>query len=269
MGQALRLLPDMHDCETKAKEHLSYSRVNRYLTCPEQYRLYYIEGLRPKVPSANLEFGQAIHRSLAEFFQNGGNLIRTFLDLWEQQRDAKLRYPFRSSWEKLDECGHKLLARFIQDELQRLSCIEASEMPFELAISNLDTPFVGVIDLKARVDGILSVIDFKTSSSTYLDFEVEMSDQLTAYRVAEPQAVQSAFCVFVKTKEPRIDWFFSQRSGNELTAYLTKVALIGRQISGNVFYKRPGKWCAQCDYLPLCMGDHKRAEEALVRTSFG
>ena len=25
--------------------HLSYSRINRYLTCPEQYRLYYVENL--------------------------------------------------------------------------------------------------------------------------------------------------------------------------------------------------------------------------------
>jgi hypothetical protein len=25
--------------------HLSYSRINRYLTCPEQYRLYYVPGL--------------------------------------------------------------------------------------------------------------------------------------------------------------------------------------------------------------------------------
>jgi len=29
--------------------NLSYSRINRYLTCPEQYRLYYLEKLRPKV----------------------------------------------------------------------------------------------------------------------------------------------------------------------------------------------------------------------------
>ena len=28
--------------------HLSHSRINRYLTCPEQYRLYYVEKLRPK-----------------------------------------------------------------------------------------------------------------------------------------------------------------------------------------------------------------------------
>ena len=34
--------------------YLSHSRVNRYLLCPEQYRLYYVENLRPNVPSASL-----------------------------------------------------------------------------------------------------------------------------------------------------------------------------------------------------------------------
>lgn len=36
--------------------HLSFSRIDRYLRCPEQYRLYYIENLRPKFPSASLLF---------------------------------------------------------------------------------------------------------------------------------------------------------------------------------------------------------------------
>lgn len=260
-AQALRL--DVSR-DAKPKDHLSYSRVNRYLVCPEQYRLYYVEGLRPRVPSASLEFGQAIHRALAGFFQNGENPIDTFLEAWADVKDAQLRYSYRESWERLNERGNALLAKFLLDELPRLSCIEASERPFELAVSNLNVPFVGVIDLVARIDGVQSVVDFKTSGSTYQDFEVELSDQLTAYRLAEPQAVQSALCVFVKTKEPKIEWFFSQRTGDELTAYLSKVALIGRQIAGHVFYKRPGKWCAQCDYLPLCMGDNQRAEETLV-----
>jgi hypothetical protein len=50
------------------KEHtpyLSFSRINRYLTCPESYRLHYIEGLRLKIPKATLVFGSLIHLSLA------------------------------------------------------------------------------------------------------------------------------------------------------------------------------------------------------------
>jgi hypothetical protein len=32
--------------------HLSHSRISRYLLCPEQYRLYYVENLRPRHYSA-------------------------------------------------------------------------------------------------------------------------------------------------------------------------------------------------------------------------
>ena len=45
--------------------HLSHSRISRYLHCPEQYRLYYLEGLRPRVPSASLVFGQVVHQALS------------------------------------------------------------------------------------------------------------------------------------------------------------------------------------------------------------
>ena len=45
-----------------AAPHLSYSRINKYLNCPEQYRLYYIENLRPRFAPANLVFGQIVHQ---------------------------------------------------------------------------------------------------------------------------------------------------------------------------------------------------------------
>ena len=42
----------------EATPHLSYSRLQKYLTCPEQYRLHYIEKFRPKVESASLVLAQ-------------------------------------------------------------------------------------------------------------------------------------------------------------------------------------------------------------------
>ncbi|GMV90902.1 MAG: hypothetical protein AMXMBFR82_06800 [Candidatus Hydrogenedentota bacterium] len=234
--------------------YLSHSRVDRYLRCPEQYRLYYVENLRPAVKAASLEFGQAIHHSLARFYQNQENPIDVFLEIWEGWREEELRYAFRESWEKLRERGQGLLAQFLMKQQPSLSCIEASEERFELSISNLDVSFVGVIDLVARVDGVVSVIDFKTSSSAYQDHEVELSDQLTAYQLAKPEAQQSVFCVFVKTKEPRIDWYYARRRPEQLTEYLEKVGQVGKLIQQQVFFKRPGKWCAYCDYLPICVG---------------
>lgn len=247
--------------------YLSYSRVNRYLLCPEQYRLYYLEGLRPMKPSASLTFGQLIHESLASFFQEQTDPVALFANLWEKTRAAEMTYSGRESWEVLLERGRNLLELFVQDEAPKLTGIQAVERAFELQVSNLDLPFMGVIDLVAMPDGIRTVVDFKTSGQSYADYEIELSDQLTAYQLAEPQAARCALCVLVKTKEPKIEWHFSHRRPEQLTAYLAKVGYAGNQIAAGQFYLRPGKHCAWCDYLPICLGDEKAVEETLESVS--
>src|SRR5262245_4417062 len=88
--------------------HLSHSRINRYLHCPEQYRLYYIESLRPRFPAASLVFGHVLHQALAELFKTGSDPVRSFLDTWNDARQADLTYGNRESWEKLQIAGQGL-----------------------------------------------------------------------------------------------------------------------------------------------------------------
>lgn len=233
--------------------------------CPEQYRLYYIENLRPRFPAASLVFGQILHQALAHFFQTEGDPVGFFRASWEGAKEVKLGYGQRDSWERLRDTGDLLLEKFMREELPRLEDIEAVERPFELDITGLELPFVGVIDLLGKLDGRRTVVDFKTSASRYEDHEVILADQLTAYQLAAPDAQQTAFCVLVKTKEPKIDWQIATRSVEQLTEYLAKAQLIAQEISASRFYKRPGKWCAWCDYLPVCIGDRHRAKESLVQ----
>jgi MoaA/NifB/PqqE/SkfB family radical SAM enzyme len=49
-----------------------------------------------------------------------------------------------------------------------------------------------------------------------------------------------------------------------LGEYLAKVGYVAREITGKKFYKRKGMWCAWCDYLPVCLGDKRKAAETLV-----
>jgi len=245
--------------------HLSYSQASRYLTCPEQYRLYYLEGLRPKQDPANLVFGKLIHQSLACLFQSTGDPVAHFQAAWDGMKQRKLRYAVRETWEKLNEKGTILLQRFVTEEYSKIGTVHASERPFTLTISSLELPFVGVVDLVADVEGKRTVIDFKTSSSTYEEHEVALSDQLTAYQLADPTAEQCALLVLVKTKEPRIDWYLSHRTGEQLREYLEKLGLVAQQIHDRVFYKRPGPHCSYCDFLPVCLGDQKQVEVTLTR----
>jgi len=46
-------------------------------------------------------------------------------------------------------------------------------------------------------------VDHKTAGAAYDDHESEMSDQLNAYKLAEPEVENIALWVFVKSKEPK------------------------------------------------------------------
>ena len=247
--------------------HLSPSRVNRYLLCPEQYRLYYVERLRPKVPSGSLVFGQVIHLSLAGHFKDTTDPLKTFGDYWTAIKGVPLDFSKQETWEKLNDSGRQLLEKFMAEERQKLGAVAAVEQPFTLALTGMEYPLVGVIDLLVEVHGTPTVVDFKTSGSRYGVHEADMSDQLTAYRLAKPQVEQLALCVLVKTKEPQIAWQFTRRRGVQLADYLAKVGYVGREIAASRFYKRPGTWCAWCDYLPLCLGDTAKADQTLLRSA--
>src|SRR6266498_4429942 len=109
--------------------HLSHSRINRYLLCPEQYRFYYIENLRLKFPSASLVFGQVVHQTLADLFNQKSDPIDFFLRTWGDLKDVKLTYGKKQTWEKLQASGRGLLEKFFKDELSRITHIKGVEKP--------------------------------------------------------------------------------------------------------------------------------------------
>lgn len=244
--------------------HISHSRINRYLLCPEQYRLYYIENLRPRVPSASLVFGSIMHQALAVLFQKKSDPFTFFEESWNMVRHVPLAYNQRENWEKLKASGKALLTKFVNEELPRIQNVTAIERPFTLSVTGLDLPFVGVIDLVGDVDGLKTVVDFKTAGAALDEHDAHMSDQLTAYKLAEPQAERLALWVLVKTKEPQILWRSTERTGQQLTEYLDKAGYVAREIEAGHFYKRPGMWCSWCDYLPVCLDNKQEAADSLV-----
>jgi PD-(D/E)XK nuclease superfamily protein len=255
---------EQRDAEQRAP-HLSFSRVQRYLLCPEQYRLHYVEGLRAKVESASLAFGALVHLALAEHFRHGLDPVATFKQDWQALRDVELKYSRKETWGSLSQKGERLLQKFCSEHRRKIGKVVSVEQVFEVGLSNVSLPFTGVIDLIAEMGGKRTLVEFKTAASDYEDHEVALLDQLTAYQLFEPEAVQAAVCVLVKTKEPKIEWHATRRVPEQVIEYLEKVQVVAEQIERRNFYKRPGKWCRQCDYLPLCVGDKKKAQQTLVR----
>lgn len=141
---------------------------------------------------ASKEHGKILHEVLAAFFRNGGDPVEVFASLWKQAGQVELDYGPKESWEKLETIGRNLLGRFVEKELTKLDAVRGIEKPFTLKVTSLDLPIIGVIDLVAKFEGKVTVIDFKSSPSSYQDHEAILSDQL-----AEPEVEQTALCVFI------------------------------------------------------------------------
>jgi len=257
--------PATLNAEPKHAPHFSYTRIQKYLTCPEQYRLYYVERLRAKEESASLVFGAIVHLALAEFFRHGLEPVATFEKEWQAIREVKLRYSKRHSWGSLSLTGKQLLGKFLQEEARKITKVIAVEQVFEFYLSGLDLTFVTVLDLVAEVNGKKTLVEFKTAANDFERFEVELMDQATAYHLADPEIEQVGVCILVKTKKPQIRWHFTRRSPEEVIEYLRKVDAVAHAIRSDIFFRRPGKWCRQCDFLPVCVGDERKTKENLVR----
>ncbi len=191
----------LENCSTESPPpYLSHSRINRYLTCPEQYRLYYIERLRPRIDSASLVFGTVIHVAIADLFRTGEDPVSHFHRDWETLKQVQLRYGKRESWEDFNTKGGKLLRQFLDVEAPKIRKAIGVERKFELRVTALNRRFIGSIDLVAQVDDAITVVDFKTATSDYEDHEAILSDQLTAYSLAEPEAEQVDFAFSSKRR---------------------------------------------------------------------
>jgi hypothetical protein len=107
--------------------------------------------------------------------------------------------------------------------------------------------------------------DFKTADKSYGPIDIELSDQLTTYQIAEPEVPGLALWVLIKTNEPKIEWYPTKRGPERLAEFLGKAAYAAREIKAEEFYKRSGIHCSWCDFLPVCLGQKEKVEQTLVR----
>lgn len=111
------------DAEPKTPHLFSHTRIQKYLTCPEQYRLYYVERLRAKVESASLAFGAVMHLALAEHFRGKADPVAVFSREWQALQQIAIRYSRKDSWQSLKEKGEKLLQKFSRTEAMKISAV--------------------------------------------------------------------------------------------------------------------------------------------------
>lgn len=236
-------------------QHLSYSRLSRFETCPLSYRLHYIEKKQAE-PGLPLRFGKTIHAVLERLIKEVVDDERT--GPLSEERAIEL---YREAWgaERLTGMdvfaeGLAILRRFIAEQgVVDHRDVLAIEKEFRLPVGPLEV--LGFID---RVDWIddetVEVIDYKTNHQLFTRDEVDTSLQMSLYEVAVrrlwPWAKKVKLTFWMLRHGVRQE---TTRTEEQLADALAYVETLGRQTETATEYPaRLNTNCSYCDHRKQC-----------------
>lgn len=236
-------------------EHLSFSRLSRFETCPLSYKLHYIDKRQPE-PGLPLRFGKLIHAVLERLVGEAVDDERS----GPLSEDRALAL-YRDGWTAegltgvdVFQEGLEIVQRFVREQgvLEHRNVL-AVEKEFRLPVG----PFtvLGYIDRVDCLDGeTIEIIDYKSNRQLFARDEVDTSLQMSLYDLAARRLwpwvkkVKLTFWMLRHGIRQQTD-----RTPEQLDAALAYVETLGKQTETATQYPpRLNTNCSYCDHRSNC-----------------
>lgn len=153
-----------------------FSKIRVYRQCPYLYKLQFIDGVKLESRSLDTEFGTAINLGLDAILREESDGVSVFELYWETT--ARNLTRFRFDWEAFAKMGPTLLRKFREREAKHYTPIILGERLFGKIGKHA---FEGEPDFYGKYKGVLSVIDFKTSTKNYPKERIISDEQTVGY----------------------------------------------------------------------------------------
>lgn len=260
-------------------DHTSVSQINEFIGCQQQFYLHRIAQEEPLDTSSYLVVGSAYHIVLESIYRGvrDGNPVdlKDMKLIFEQvitedSQDKVINWG-RSSFEK-ELATFDALAPKILESVDWESEVVSIEDMFRLEIPGVPVPVIGRTDLvlRNRNNGVITVIDFKTSStkpSTSNDplvpSDVDSNIQMTIYQMAMREQfpgdeIKLAMHFMIKSQRSPAYIMLSTSRSEEQEKEVEELA---RRVWGQMELMRAGAieplpqrgWrCSGCSYRHLC-----------------
>jgi len=179
----------------------NYSALTTAQDCLQKYKFRYIDGIKePGSESIDLHFGTAMHMGLESILSQNKDYQDLFNMYWDSIKEKELSVG-ALDWPTLKSHSEVFLSRF-----DRLHAKKFDKGDLEVQLEHED--IYGTPDFIGEYEGVLSVVDFKTSSRPYIKERLESEQmKIYAYLYHKKTGVlpkQVVYNVLVKMPEPRI-----------------------------------------------------------------
>jgi putative RecB family exonuclease len=245
----------------------SYSRIETYKNCPQQFKLHYIDKIEVEEEGIEAFMGSRVHEALEKLytdirmtkFPSLEELLAYYEDQWEKNWHDSIkivRQEYRP--EHYREVGRKAIAEYYEqhrpfDESRTIALEYKVNFPIDEAG---EYTILGYIDrIAVARDGTYEIHDYKTSGRLPTQDEIDKDRQLALYQMAvagmwpDVKKVDLVWHYMVFGKELR-----SRRTPRQLAGLKKEIMASIRTIEEDSDF-RPKEsalcdWCAYFSYCP-------------------
>jgi putative RecB family exonuclease len=252
-------------------DHISYTQINTYLSCPLKYSFQYVEKIPwPFKPEA-LVFGSAIHNSLEHYYTGKkedrnvplNEMLAMYDASWEKETgENEIQFKNGNTRDSLLKTAESMLETF--QKTVKPGEVIAIEQPFSEEIIDPETnetlgvPLEGRIDLIERTKSGIAVIDHKTAAKKYDDDRIANDLQLTAYSYVmsrqghDPENITLRFDVLMKNGKCSFLTYQTFRTPSDHVRLFKTAKSVLQGIKAGAFYPQKSWMCNGCVFASEC-----------------
>ncbi|MCY2990818.1 MAG: PD-(D/E)XK nuclease family protein [Planctomycetota bacterium] len=251
------------------RDHLSYSAIATYQSCPLRYAFQYEMGLPEETVSANLVFGRAVHEGVQHHLRqlsagrprpDLGTLLDVYEAAWDCRRDAEVQFAQDESRVSLHRQAERVLVAFQSSPMSRpVGTIVGVDTELQRQIVPGLPDLLGRVDLMVDMGNTLVVTHFKSSRSRWTTDQVEAAaDQLLLHGqlvrdMAQGRKLELQFCVITKTKDPSVECHAVEWSPTRSARSTRVIEHVWSAIASSHFYPAPSALnCGSCPFREAC-----------------
>ena len=270
----------------RARPHWSFSRINGLVNfCSLAWAFRYVYDVEPLHTPAAPVFGGAFHRALsfhAARRMAGGeasaaetrDLFAELLSESLESTEPPVRFARSETPGSLIEKGAAMIAAYL-DSIDPDERVTGVGVPFSVPLfdasgERLDRPLIGEFDLTVQRDGVVTIVDWKTSARRWPDAKARTDLQPACYLYAHyagtgDVTARFRFDVVTRTATSACEQYPARRDFEDFARLGELVRVLERIVANECFLPADASWqCRNCPYSLACQSWHRDRARSVV-----